>query len=496
MVWQKLGHKDYGSSSGDAFSTDTYTAKETSQWFSHGEANGTNNSPRSFFNGNETDNDYYSTRTNWHATATGADTTQADQDNISDSSGNDDDFFKMGYLCDVSGEQKLFIAFAHGDHSNNYGNVYASVGKIEAGIGTTITKYGQWDSYWENDFQTWTNVTVVGGDDTIPSSPLDDFGTHLAGTIFTETDTAKYKWYDGTSWLRDGSEHGANRGLFMGGYTSDETNTIDYITIATLGNASDFGDLTQARMMLGCCTNGTRACFGGGEGSYFNIIDYVTVLTTANAVDFGNLTVARKGMGGFTASTTRGLFSGGENSTTTIDYITIASAGDATDFGDHMAAYGTSITSSLTRALIHIGQKVGDSYHETVEYVTIDTTGNTTDFGDLTDGRNGTMPVTNLTRAVFGGGKYASGGSVRNIMDYVTIATTANATDFGDLTQSRHMGGASSSTTRGCFAGGYDGSSSNYNIIDYITIDTTGNASDFGDLTTATRGIGGVSDLY
>ena len=497
MVWQKLG-SETGAGSNDILQTDTYTAKETSQWFSHGECGtnaNSNNAPTSFFNGNNTQNGYFSTRQNWHANATGSDTTSTDEYRVSDSSGNDDDFFKMGYLCDVSGEQKLFIAFSHSDHVNN-GNSYASVGKIEAGIGTTITKYGQWDAYWSNDFESWTNVTIVGGDDTIPSTPIDDFGTHLAGTIFQETDTAKYKWYDGTSWLRDGSEHGANRGLFMAGYTSDETNVIDYITIATLGNASDFGDLTQARMMLGCCTNGTRACFGGGEGSYFNIIDYVTVLTTANAVDFGDLTVARKGMGGFTASTTRGLFSGGENSTTTIDYITIATLGNAVDFGDHMGAYGTSTTSSLTRALIHIGQKVGDSYHETVEYVTIDTASNTSDFGDLTDGRNGTMPVTNLTRAVFGGGKFASGGNVRNIMDYVTIATTSNASDFGDLTQSRYNGGASSSTTRGCFAGGYDGSSSNYNIIDYITIDTTGNASDFGDLTTATRGIGGVSDLY
>ena len=354
---------------------------------------------------------------------------------------------------------------------------------IQSGASDFNTATQSWSIDW---------VRIFNGVTTVPAITYPAIATN---TIYEETDTAKYKWWDGTSWLRDGSEHGANRGLFMAGYTSDETNVIDYITIATLGNASDIGDLTQARMMLGCCTNGTRACFGGGEGSYFDIIDYVTVLTTANAVDFGNLTVARKGMGGFTASETRGLFSGGENSTTTIDYITIATAGNATDFGDHAAAYGTSITSSLTRALIHIGQSTSDSYNEDVEYVTIDTASNTSDFGDLTDGRNGTMPVTNLTRAVFGGGKYASGSSMRNIMDYVTIATLGNASDFGDLTQARNMGGASSSTTRGCFAGGYSGSS-NYNIIDYITIATLGNASDFGDLTTATRGIGGVSDLY
>ena len=228
MVWQKLGHKDYGSSSGDSFSTDTYTAKETSQWFSHGEANGNNNSPRSFFNGNETDNDHYSTRQNWHASATGADTTSVEQDNISDSSGNDDDFFKMGYLCDVSGEQKLFIAFAHGDHSNNYGNVYASVGKIEAGIGTTITKYGQWDSYWENDFQTWTNVTVVGGDTDLAVSPLANLTGFRTNTIFEQTDDVPaYYWYqtlDGvTAWFP----------TFAGNFVAGDWTAYNTATIGT-----------------------------------------------------------------------------------------------------------------------------------------------------------------------------------------------------------------------------------------------------------------------
>ena len=41
---------------------------------------------------------------------------------------------------------------------------------------------------------------------------------------------------------------GSTRGLFGGGYPS--TDTMDYITIATLGNATDFGNLSQARYYL------------------------------------------------------------------------------------------------------------------------------------------------------------------------------------------------------------------------------------------------------
>ena len=45
-----------------------------------------------------------------------------------------------------------------------------------------------------------------------------------------------------------------DRGVFMGGY-SGNTNKIDYITITSTGNASDFGDLSQARKRLGSCSN-------------------------------------------------------------------------------------------------------------------------------------------------------------------------------------------------------------------------------------------------
>jgi hypothetical protein len=41
-------------------------------------------------------------------------------------------------------------------------------------------------------------------------------------------------------------------GVFGGGGSS---NVIDYITIASAGNATDFGDLTEARYNLSACSN-------------------------------------------------------------------------------------------------------------------------------------------------------------------------------------------------------------------------------------------------
>ena len=49
---------------------------------------------------------------------------------------------------------------------------------------------------------------------------------------------------------------GRGRGVFGGGYSPGFTNVMQYITIATTGNALDFGDLTSARSVGACCSNG------------------------------------------------------------------------------------------------------------------------------------------------------------------------------------------------------------------------------------------------
>ena len=83
--------------------------------------------------------------------------------------------------------------------------------------------------------------------------------------------------------------------MFAGGQSAASgypgVNTIDYITIASTGNATAFGSLTVARGTYG---NGgwglastTRGVFGGAYD--FNVIDYVTIASTGNATDFGDL---------------------------------------------------------------------------------------------------------------------------------------------------------------------------------------------------------------
>ena len=88
----------------------------------------------------------------------------------------------------------------------------------------------------------------------------------------------------------------SSRGIFAGGLAATKSNVIDYINIKTLGNATDFGDLTLARRDLSACSNSTRGLFGGGSTISptiaYNIIDYITIASTGNATDFGDLTIA------------------------------------------------------------------------------------------------------------------------------------------------------------------------------------------------------------
>lgn len=284
------------------------------------------------------------------------------------------------------------------------------------------------------------------------------------------------------------------RGVWAGGRSPD-TNTIDYVTISTTGDAQNFGDLTLARRGNGAASNGAsdRGVFAGGlygSPSSTDRIDYITISTTTNASDFGNLTVSRQWAAGTSNGVLdRGIFAGGDSRTNLIDYITISSTGDAADFGDLTEAkYRTGAVSNATnnRGVVAGGTLTGNDDPNTIEYITISTTGNAIDFGDLLTRLDYTTGTSNGVndRGVYGSGLL--GANSTNVIEYITISTPSNSQDFGDLSFAGGMAAATSDGTnnRGVFGGRYH-NYNDYNIIDYIAISTTGNAQDFGDLTVA-----------
>jgi len=138
----------------------------------------------------------------------------------------------------------------------------------------------------------------------------------------------------------------------------NENNVIDFITIVTTGNATDFGDLTVARGEIGSLSSSTRAVWGGGRtntpanGIALNTIDYVTIASTGNALDFGDMISAVRGNGGISgfSNNVRGGFGGGfvtPVSVNVIQYLTIATTGNTLDFGDlSSASQGNSAVSA------------------------------------------------------------------------------------------------------------------------------------------------------
>ena len=86
------------------------------------------------------------------------------------------------------------------------------------------------------------------------------------------------------------------RGLFFGGYGQNSPyageNVIDFITIASNGNAQDFGDLSVVRAQSSCIAHSTRAVAAGGAADpvgTVNTIEFVTIATAGNAQEFGDL---------------------------------------------------------------------------------------------------------------------------------------------------------------------------------------------------------------
>ena len=83
-------------------------------------------------------------------------------------------------------------------------------------------------------------------------------------------------------------------------------------------------------------TSNTRACIGGGN-SVTNVINYVTIASTGDGTDFGDLTVARKNLSATSDKGSYAVWMGGETGSglsDVIDYVTISSTGDAADWGD------------------------------------------------------------------------------------------------------------------------------------------------------------------
>ena len=298
------------------------------------------------------------------------------------------------------------------------------------------------------------------------------------------------------------------RGLVFQGLTypnapsSSYLNSIEFITVASKGDATDFGDLISKNNSGAGAGNLTRGIqvSGNDPNGATNVIQFVTIASTGNAQDFGDVTYNRCNAGAV-SNQTRLVYSGGESLSSpypqlnNIEFILFATTGNATDFGDQIdtvnSPYGVS---SPTRG-VFMG---GSGATPVIQKIEIATTGNSVLFGDLTSALyNVRGTITNGHRGIMAGGVISPTGRVNNI-DFITIQSGGKSLNFGDLTDARDPSNLSSMTRGVMLSGDYP---ANVNIMDFIEIMTTGNAVDFGDCnkssasSTASNCHGGLADV-
>ena len=310
--------------------------------------------------------------------------------------------------------------------------------------------------------------------------------TATSGSIRFNTDSSKLEIYNGEAWFEIDAtspeeQTGGTRGLWGGGGPS-ATDTIDFVSVDTTGNAIDFGNLL-------------------GNENYTNAIDFVTIASQGNSEDFGDMVIG-VGQRASCSSSTRGLIMAGlyaGQQQNAIDSVTMSQSGNAVDFGDlSVKQTGGHALSSPTRGIIGGGYFASavSAFVNTIQYVTISTFGNAADFGDLTRIVRYPCTAANAIRGVFAGGSNPSTDS-QDTIDFITIATLGNALDFGNLSgviSDFHQGAAS--PTRAVFPGGLGPAPSytRYDAISYVQFASTGDAKDFGDLTAGTQYVAGMSN--
>jgi hypothetical protein len=244
----------------------------------------------------------------------------------------------------------------------------------------------------------------------------------------------------------------STRGIAAGGETPSVVDTIDQITIASKGDAVNFGGtLTDARRRLSeqCNSNETRGMICGGyDGSnQINLVDYITISSGGNASDFGGDLTATSVYGGNVVTPTRMVIAGGHGApafTSQMQYVNFASTGtNFQNFGDltqDVQAMGAA--SNPVRGIWAGGQT--PTVQSRIEYMTMASLGNSIKFGDLVTAEGACAGCASPTRMAIGGGDGPS-----NVIQYFDIMTEGNSVDFGDLSTARQFLSATSNAHGG-----------------------------------------------
>ena len=256
----------------------------------------------------------------------------------------------------------------------------------------------------------------------------------------------------------------ATRGIFAAGRypgPNNDQNIIDFVTFSSSGGANDFGDLNNLPNTGGGFSDSTRGVFSGGydarNSPYAGTSKqtFITIASTGNSSDFGDKVDAGRSETTF-SNATRGFQMGTSTqgaspaSLNEIEMTIIQTKGSSVIFGelgpDNGSSYFTGSLQSFggaasqTRGIIFSGLASPSATRNVIEFLTLTTFGNSENFGDqLTSSTSsGVTSSGNQIKAVV----KTSSANNGNVIEQVTIATTGNSTDFGDLATGRRTYGS------------------------------------------------------
>ena len=204
--------------------------------------------------------------------------------------------------------------------------------------------------------------------------------------------------------IASGGVSSSTRGVLGGGNThTARTNVLQYVQISTIGNAVDFGDLTQSKGNTQAVNSPTRGLFCGGEnpgvtGVAIAEIDSISIASLGNATDFGDMRTVRY-YGAGVSNGVRGVVAGGviaypgmPGYDSSIEFVTIATDGNSIPFGELTTKRSrVASTETLVRG-VFIGSvpdgPTASAYTNVMDFINIASAGNAQDFGDMTNNGN------------------------------------------------------------------------------------------------------------
>ena len=251
-----------------------------------------------------------------------------------------------------------------------------------------------------------TRGIVMGG-----PAPGEPAGTNMMQylSIATTGDTGDFGDLTRKKYASYGGISSRTRGIMPGGYFYNQPSgpgtyidDIDAFTISIKSNAFDFGNLTQARQSGSAMSSPTRGVIYGGyfHPSYVKN-EFITIASTGNAQEFGD--AYDKGGNRYNPSgvsnSIRGLMAGGLREPSQTKYIEsyqLATLGKGINFGDLSTnTRSKNGTASPVRGVFAGGRSPADPGTTGIEYVSMQTEGDAVDFGDLTQARYEHAPMGN-----------------------------------------------------------------------------------------------------